>query len=198
MPSLTPLRSNLQTHHMPHSPLARAVRAVRAGAAVVALAAGSLTGLQAAASTDTVAGRGQSVHGMDSQPCQSTPETESALHRIGHELQAQGMALNALCNAVSGAWVVQVRVVDGMKASKVVRGPLADGHDVDMGTPAGVALAGAQPGAKGFSPDVQYNRQWLFALMARHDFRNLQDAWWHFAQRASTPAAQQPTDIASR
>ena len=195
MPSLTPLRSNLHTLHTLRT---RVARAARCSAAVVAVLAASLTGMQAAASTDTVAGLGQPVRGMDSRPCQSTPKTESALHRIGHEWQAQGMALNALCNAVSGAWVVQVRVVDGMKASKVVRGPLADGHDVDMGTPAGVALAGAQPGAKGFSPDVQYNRQWLYALMARHDFHNLPDAWWHFARRGAIPPAGEPTDIASR
>ena len=195
MPSKTQLHSNLQTLHTLRT---RVARAARCSAAVVAVLAASLTGMQAAASTDTVAGLGQPVRGLDSAPCQSTPATDAALRRIGHELQQQGMALTAKCNAVSGAWVVQVRVVDGMKASKVVRGPLADGHDVDMGTPAGVSLAGAQPGAKGFSPDVQYNRQWLYTLMARHDFRNLQDAWWHFAQRGATSPAVVATDIASR
>ena len=108
------------------------------------------------------------------------------------------MALTASCHAASGAWVVQVRVVDGMKASKVVRGPLADGHDVDMGTPAGVQLAGAERGAEGFSPDVQHNRDWLRDLMARHQFDNPPNAWWHFAQRGGVPAALAETDIAAR
>ena len=195
MPSLTPLRSNLHTLHTLRT---RVARAARCSAAVVAVLAASLTGMQAAASTDTVAGLGQPVRGMDSRPCQSTPKTESALRRIGHELQAQGMALNALCNAVSGAWVVQVRVVDGMKASKVVRGPLADGQDVDMGTPSGAALAGASGNARMFSPDVQHNRAWLTALMARHRFDNLPDAWWHFSQRGVVAPDAVDTDVAAR
>ena len=195
MPSKTQLHSNLQTLHTLRT---RVARAARCSAAVVAVLAASLTGMQAAASTDTVAGLGQPVRGMDSRPCQSTPETESALHRIGHELQAQGMALNALCNAVSGAWVVQVRVVDGMKASKVVRGPLADGHDVDMGTPAGAALAGAESAAQGFSPDVLHNRAWLRATMARHQFENTPDAWWHYALRGAATVHTADADLAAR
>ena len=83
-----------------------------------------------------------------------------------------------------------------MKASKVVRGPLADGHDVDMGTPAGVELAGAAPHAQGFSPDVQHNREWLRGLMARHQFDALPDAWWHFTPRGQAPADD--TDLAAR
>jgi len=51
-----------------------------------------------------------------------------------------------------------------------------------MGTPAGAARSEAAAGATGFSPDVLHNRQWLRALMARHQFDNLPDAWWHFAQ----------------
>jgi D-alanyl-D-alanine dipeptidase len=94
--------------------------------------------------------------------------------------------------------VVRVRVVDGMKASKVVRGPLADGHDVDMGTPAGVRQGGAELAARGFSPDVLHNRQWLRTLMARHEFDNAADAWWRFAQRARVPAPTAETDLAAR
>lgn len=129
--------------------------------------------------------------------CRATPAARSALQNISQELQAQGMAMKATCQSDSGGWVVQVRVMDGMKASQVVRGPLADGHDVDMGTPAGVPLAGASAASKGFSPDVQHNRQWLHALMARHQFDNLPDAWWHFAQRSAAPAGAQ-TDLAAR
>lgn len=131
--------------------------------------------------------------------CQETPAARAALQAVTQELQAQGMAFRAACHAAAAGWVVQVRVVDGMKASKVVRGPLADGHDVDMGTPAGVELAGAAPHAQGFSPDVQHNREWLRGLMARHQFEALPDAWWHFAQRGEAPA-QRPddTDLAAR
>ena len=131
-------------------------------------------------------------------PCDKEPTAKPALERIGRELQSQGMALQANCNAASGGWVVQVQVVDGTKAHKVVRGPLADGQAVDMGTPAGAARAEAAAGAKGFSPDVLHNRQWLRALMARHQFDNLPDAWWHFAQRGLPPAQAADTALAAR
>ncbi|WP_255593417.1 M15 family metallopeptidase [Acidovorax sp. sic0104] len=132
--------------------------------------------------------------------CAETPASRSALQGIAQELKAQGLAFRASCQVVQSrsGWVVQVRVVDGMKASQVVRGPLADGHDVDMGTPPGVELAGAQLGAQGFSPDVQHNRDWLRGLMARHQFDNLPTAWWHFAQRGASPASASDTDLAAR
>ncbi|MDD2178073.1 D-Ala-D-Ala dipeptidase [Acidovorax sp. D2M1] len=131
-------------------------------------------------------------------PCDKAPAARSALERIGRELQSHGMALQATCNTTSGGWVVQVQVVDGTKAHKVVRGPLADGQAVDMGTPAGAARSEAAAGASGFSPDVLHNRRWLRALMARHQFDNLPDAWWHFAQRGVPPAQAADTDLAAR
>ena len=132
--------------------------------------------------------------------CHDTAATRSALQGIAQELQAQGLGFAATCQAGQNrsAWVVQVRVLDGVKASTVVRGPLADGHDVDMGTPAGVELAGAPVDATGFSPDVQFNRQWLRSLMAQHHFNNLPDAWWRYALKGSTPASRSSTDVASR
>ena len=130
--------------------------------------------------------------------CTETPSARAALQRAGQELQAHGMVLQATCPAAGGGWVVKVRVVDGMKASKVVRGPLADGHDVDMGTPAGVELAGAAAAAQGFSPDVRHNRDWLRAMMARHQFENTPDAWWRFAQRGTAPVRTADADLAAR
>lgn len=132
--------------------------------------------------------------------CSDTAATRSALQGITQELQTQGLGFRATCQSIQNrsGWVVQVRVVDGVKASKVVRGPLADGHDVDMGTPPGVELAGAQPGAQGFSPDVQHNRGWLRSVMARHQFENLPNAWWHFAQRGAVPGGSADTDLAAR
>ncbi|MFI8614403.1 D-Ala-D-Ala dipeptidase [Acidovorax sp. NPDC077693] len=134
------------------------------------------------------------------QGCAETAASRNALQGIAQELKAQGLAFRASCQVAQSrsGWVVQVKVVDGAKASKVVRGPLADGHDVDMGTPAGVELAGAQPGAQGFSPDVQHNREWLRGLMARHQFDNLPTAWWLFAQRGAVPAPSSETDLAAR
>ena len=137
--------------------------------------------------------------GNGAAQCTETPATRTALQGIERELKAQGLAFRASCptGASRGGWVIGVRVVDGLKATKLVRGPLADGHDVDMGTPPGVPLAGAEPGAQGFSPDVQHNREWLRSVMARHQFDNLPDAWWHFAQRGARPTSAD-TDVASR
>jgi D-alanyl-D-alanine dipeptidase len=119
------------------------------------------------------------------------------LQRVADELREHGLELQASCAGTEPGWVVQVLVVDGLKASKIVRGPLADGQGVDMGTPAGVNQAGAGAAASGFSPDVQFNRRWLRATMARHQFDNAGDAWWRFAQRGgATPGAD--TDLAAR
>ena len=141
---------------------------------------------------------GQALREPATAPCDREPAARTALERIGRELQSQGMALQATCNTASGGWVVQVQVVDGTKARKVVRGPLADGQAVDMGTPAGAARPEAAAGASGFSPDVLHNREWLRTLMARHQFDNQPDAWWHFAQRGVQPAQAADTDLAAR
>jgi D-alanyl-D-alanine dipeptidase len=130
--------------------------------------------------------------------CSGGDGARLALQRVAQELSAHGLELQAACAASGPGWVVQVRVIDGLKASKVVRGPLADGLEVDMGTPAGVNLAGAQAAAQGFSPDVQFNRQWLRATMAGHQFDNAADAWWRFAQRGNGAAHRDDTDLAAR
>jgi len=129
--------------------------------------------------------------------CTQTAGTRDSLGRIAQELRSQGMALEATCQPGAAGWVVKVRVVDGTRAARAVRGPLADGHEVDMGTPAGTpaAQAQAQP-ASVFSPDVQYNRQWLRAMMARHQFDNVPRAWWLFAERGAGKAGA--SQIAAR
>lgn len=128
--------------------------------------------------------------------CSQTVGTRQSLARIAQELKAQGMALEAMCQPGQPGWMVRVRVVDGVRAAPFVRGPLADGHEVDMGTPAGAASARAQAHAAGFSPDVHHNRQWLRSLMARHQFDNLPRAWWLFAARGAARAGV--SDVASR
>src|SRR6218665_3587442 len=119
--------------------------------------------------------------------CRQPPAARAAVQGVALELQARGLALQVRCqegsggsggnggNGGNGSSVVQLRVLDGIQARAVLRGPLADGQAVDMGTPCGVASPGAAVTAGGFSPDVQYNRQWLRALMARHQFDNLPD-----------------------
>ncbi len=136
-------------------------------------------------------------HAAPVASCDAAGAARAALQRVADELREHGLELQASCAGTEPGWVVQVLVVDGLKASKIVRGPLADGQGVDMGTPAGVNQAGAGAAASGFSPDVQFNRHWLRATMARHQFDNAADAWWRFAQRGgATPGAD--TDLAAR
>ena len=60
----------------------------------------------------------------------------------------EGMALEATCQPGATGWTVKVRVVDGMRAARAVRGPLADGHEVDSrGDELFAAFADAEPAA---------------------------------------------------
>ncbi len=145
-----------------------------------------------ASAMDGVAAPGEPRLGAD---CAQTSGTRASFDRIAQELRSQGMALEATCQPGATGWTVKVRVVDGMRAARAVRGPLADGHEVDMGTPAGVAAAPAQA-PSGLSPDVQYNREWLRSLMARHQFENLPRTWWLFAERGAFKAGA--SQVASR
>jgi D-alanyl-D-alanine dipeptidase len=129
------------------------------------------------------AGTGARTVSTATSSCSEAPAAVAELERVAQELRAKGLALHARCHGAGQGWVMGLRVVDDLVASRTVRGPLAAGEDVDMGTPLGASLAGARYGAEGFSPDVEHNRAWLRALMARHQFDNLPDAWWHFARR---------------
>ena len=71
-------------------------------------------------------------------------------------------------------------VLDGLRASKAVRGPLADGQEVDMGSPFDLFDARSHTDNPHLSPDVQHNRHWLRALLAQQGFRNLPEEWWHY------------------
>ncbi len=71
-------------------------------------------------------------------------------------------------------------VLDSQRASQVVRGPLADGMEVDMGTPFDWFGTASHTNNATLSPDVQHNRRWLRTLLQRHGFRNLPEEWWHY------------------
>ena len=130
--------------------------------------------------------------------CAGDERLRTAVARVDEELQGQGMVLRIFCQASQVALAVQVDVVDGLRASKVVRGPLAEGEAVDMGAPAGVSSTPSANDHADFSPDVQHNRQWLRALKARHQFAHLPDAWWHFAYQPAQQSAVAEVDVAER
>ena len=88
-------------------------------------------------------------------------------------------------------------VVDARRASKHVNGPLADGIDVDMGTPFDMFDEQSHTGNARLSPDVQHNRRWLRTLMQRNGWKNLPEEWWHYTLIAE-PYPDQYFDVPVR
>ena len=73
-----------------------------------------------------------------------------------------------------------VVVLNAQLAGQIVRGPLAHGVEVDMGTPFDWFGTQSHTDDRTLSPDVQHNRHWLRALLQRYGFRNLPEEWWHY------------------
>lgn len=114
------------------------------------------------------------------------------------QIQSQGMdVLLHSCPQVQTAGkkqrVLALRVVvqDSEVADAIVRGPLADGVELDMGTippssaevvPALRRRAASNPEGEGdeVSPDVVFNRQWLAQLMRARGFASVGGHWWAF------------------
>lgn len=75
---------------------------------------------------------------------------------------------------------VTLVVVDVQRASQVVFGQLANGQEVDMGTPFDMFDELSHTDNPDLSHDVRRNRQWLRNVMERHGWRNLPEEWWHY------------------
>lgn len=175
-------------------------------------AAGSgAAGSGAAGSGAAGQGAAPATTGADSQiaavlsqsQCGRLAGQRAHLQAVQDTLARQGMALRVLgcpqlASGAKGAaaqqvLAVAVLVVDGERASETVRGPLADGELLDMGSAVPQAATGlaqrvstaslAQPPEDSLSPDVLYNRAWLRALMGRQGLRAVPDTWWAFAPR---------------
>lgn len=115
--------------------------------------------------------------------CQALRASRSQLQALQGQLHGQGLQLRLLgCPRQGGRPVlaVAVSVLDGEKAVDVVRGPLADGEDVDMGTLPSPAAAAGVVAEDAVSPDVAYNRQWLRGVMGRQGFADAGGAWWGY------------------
>ena len=71
---------------------------------------------------------------------------------------------------------VRVQVADSDTAAQFVRGPLADGEEVDMGD---VHIVDPVP-TEDVSPDVQFNRAWLAGVMQKRGLAPVSGYWWAF------------------
>lgn len=120
---------------------------------------------------------------------------QASLAREGLALRVLGcpqLASGANAGAAQQVLAVAVLVVDGERASQTVRGPLADGELLDMGSAAPQARAGlvqcVRTSGQGkefedVSPDVLHNRAWLRSLMGREGLRAVPGNWWAFVPR---------------
>lgn len=157
-----------------------------------------------------VAGQGESPAAaeiasvLSQAQCRGLAGQRAHLQAVHATLAREGMALRVLgcpqlASSAKGAadqqvLAVAVLVVDGVRAARTVRGPLADGELLDMGSAAPRAEAApapqrvraaalAQPPDDALSPDVLYNRAWLRTLMGREGLRAVPDRWWAFVPR---------------
>lgn len=174
------------------------------GAAGVGAAGSGAAGVGAAGSGAAGQGAGSEIATLLSQSeCRRLAGQRAQLQAVQDTLARQGMALRVLgcpqlASGAKGAaarqvLAVAVLVVDGERAAQTVRGPLADGQLLDMGSAVPQAATGlaqrvssaslAQPPEDALSPDVLYNRAWLRALMGRQGLRAVPDTWWAFAPR---------------
>lgn len=95
---------------------------------------------------------------------------------------------------------VRVLITDSGAASDFVRGPLADGEEVDMGTvdleasstePARTAHSGSpeepsdDTAQEAVSPDMEFNRQWLKNVMKSRGWDAVPGHWWAFVPGAT-------------
>lgn len=98
--------------------------------------------------------------GRGAAPCADA--SHAGWQAVQQDLRAHGLVLRPACGA-SGAQAPQVVVLDSLRASEVLRGPLADGEALDLGR----AMAQGAQGADE-SPDVAFNRDWVQAVLVRH------------------------------
>lgn len=168
-----------------------------AGCAVLPPEGSAGQGIQA------TAGPGAALAALEDPECRPMAGQRARLQTVHAALAREGMALRVLgcpqLPAKAGAAPSQqvialaVLVVDGERAADTVRGPLADGELLDMGSAAPQAVSGplqrvstaslVQPPRDSLSPDVLYNRAWLRKLMAAQGLRPVADTWWAFAPR---------------
>ncbi|AVP56985.1 D-Ala-D-Ala dipeptidase [Pulveribacter suum] len=125
--------------------------------------------------------------------CQLPRAAARSLADVQRELQPLGLQLRVhacypaepAASQGQGAVDLALVVLDGVRAREALAGPLADGQDLDLGTPVGLVDPLSATGSGELAPDVQRNRQWLLQLMQRHGWRNQPQQWWHYTLQAA-------------
>ena len=112
--------------------------------------------------------------------CQNQP-SDAEWQAVEQELRVQGLTLQVQCAGTRPQGGLQLVVHDSVRASAVLRGPLADGEPVELG-------ADAQA-----SPDVQFNRAWLDHALLRHSVQRAEAG-----EARASRSGPQPQDLATR
>lgn len=136
----------------------------------------------------------ESVHSWqaDCAPFFATEAAAREFQLVRAQILAQGMKLDLQgCpyvrithNQMQQVLDVRVVVVQSEVASQFVRGPLADGEEVDMGSVHLEQPPWTKEKAKQVqeevSPDVLHNRAWLAHLMKTRGWKAVSGYWWAF------------------
>lgn len=109
--------------------------------------------------------------------CAAATAQQSQWGALSHFLELHGLALIGQCHGMRDAVRAKLVVMDSVKASELLRGPLADGDEVETGGLTASAATASQGDAQ-WSPDVHFNRQWLELVMEKHRFVQTANGAW--------------------
>lgn len=101
--------------------------------------------------------------------CSAATTQQPQWAALAHFLELHGLALIGQCPGMHDAVRAKLVVLDSVKASELLRGPLADGDEVETGGRTAAGAVASQGDAQ-WSPDVHFNRQWLASVMEQHRF----------------------------
>ena len=96
------------------------------------------------------------------------------------QLEQRGFITPQSSHSRGSAVDLTLVVTDAVRAAQVLQGPLAQGEDLDLGTPYGLMDASALGHSDVVSPDVKHNRAWLRGQMQQHGLVPEDGRWWHF------------------
>lgn len=111
------------------------------------------------------------------------PENTKAAHYPNiprAQLEERGFIKPQSSHSRGSAVDVTLVVTDAVRAAQVLQGPLAQGEEVDLGTPYGLMDTSALASSDAVSPDVKHNRAWLRGQMQMHGLVSEDGRWWHY------------------
>ena len=152
----------------------------------VVLAVSSLLSPLAAQASPQAGQEAQEARGTATgTQCSTRVAHWSAWQALSQFLESHGLALAPQCQGPGAPVLAQLVVLDSVKASELLRGPVADGEAVETGgrmfPPFGAtsSVGGAASSSHDeWSPDVHFNRRWLTSTLKQYGFVQTSDQGW--------------------